>query len=154
MKRAYSKDMRQLALSKRESGMTVKEISESINVSVRAIFSWIRDFKTKNKIEPLSYSMRKKGKFCKLRQIQNEKKFEEFIKINNFLTHQQLADKWNKENNANVTKYGVGSAIKRIGYTFKRSTKTYKEADENKRFQFNEKLEDLKKNHNRNNVFF
>jgi transposase len=65
-----------------------------------------------------------------------------------------MADLWNEETKDNVTVTGISTALKRTGFTLKKASKTYIQRDENKRKQFNEKLDDLKKNHNRNNVFF
>jgi transposase len=154
LKKAYSKDVREIAIKKYTLGMDVNKISKDIHVSPRTIYYWIEDFKLRNKIEPISYSLRALGKPSKLRQIKDDKKFEDFVQNNYFLTKQQMADLWNEETKDNVTVTGISTALKRTGFTLKKASKTYIQRDENKRKQFNEKLDDLKKNHNRNNVFF
>lgn len=144
MKKAYSEDMRELALSKYEKGITKKVISEELNISIRTIFYWIREYKLTGRKKPIGYGMRALGKLTKKRQIKNYEKFEEFMKKNSFLTKKQLAEKWTKETGEKVTARGIDGAIKKIGYTFKRTTKRYYQCDEKKRKTFLEKSEELK----------
>lgn len=144
MKRAYSKDIRELAIKKYENKETTKEIGESLKITKRTIQYWIKEYKETGKKEPISYSERAKGKPSKKRQIKNEKKFENFVKENQFLTHKQLAEKWNHENCEKVTKNGVFSALKRIEFTLKKTTKKYYQRNEELRKIFLQKSEELK----------
>jgi len=106
----YSNDLRLKVISLIKQGKKQTEISRLLEIDKSTIYRWYKIFKSKGNVKPKSYNQNQD------RIKVNLGKIEEIIIKEPSLTLWQIAKKM-----GNVTNVTVFNAIKKMGYSFKKS---------------------------------
>lgn len=110
MPEPYSQDLREKVIKLIESGKTQAEIARFLEINSSTVYRWNKRYKEEGNCRFKGYHDNKD----KIK-IKDLKKFEELVK-NNDLTLEQYAKELKY-----VGREGVRGAIKRLGYTYKKT---------------------------------
>ena len=123
MRKYYSEDIRKIAIRKLvEEKKTLEIVSKELGITARTLTNWKRDYRESGRVAPILYKDRvyKNGRNYPSRMIKNHKEFEYFVEKNGGLTMQQMAEEYEKIAKTKITKSGIRSGLKRIGFSFKK----------------------------------
>lgn len=96
MKRAYSQDIRELALKKLREGKSKCQIGRELNITPRTIYNWVKTAEENGRTKPIGYGERNKGKISPLRKIkpEEEAEFYTFVVKHRFKPKKQMIELW------------------------------------------------------------
>jgi len=126
---AYSVDTRKMVLDYLSKGHTQDEASRELGVSKRSMNKWQKMLRETGSLEDKE-PQRKPHKLP-------DEELKAYIAAHPDAYYTEIAEHFK------CSDEGVRKACKRLGITRKKKTKQYKERDEQKRQEFNEKVEAL-----------
>ena len=104
----YSSDLREKAVSAIDRGQKKSHVCKTFNISRNTLDNWLKLREKTGSIAPkIDYRRGPKPK------INDLKAFEEFVKQNQHLTQEEMAQKWETP----VSKTAIAKALKKIGFT-------------------------------------
>ena len=108
----YPYELRKRAMLAINNEERIEEVSKRFIISHNTLYKWINLQKETGSINPrLGYQ---KGHS---QIIKDMGKFEEFLKVNNNKTSEELADLWGSKVSATT----IRASIKKLGYTYKKN---------------------------------
>jgi transposase len=138
MPRAYSVDLRLRVMAAYRGGMKISDICTQFQVSRDCVYDW-RKLEAKKWCLDASYAQ------CtgRIRAIQLDEKFEEFVKTHAHSTLKKMVEAWGKMHKQKVSVMAMSRALKRLGWTQKKKTIHYQECSEERRQEFLTKLAEI-----------
>lgn len=104
----YSQDLRERVMTAVEEGLSPTVVAKLFQVSRAVIYKWRKHQQERGHLRPLEGYQ--KGHSHKIRDLQA---FEQFAREHQGKTQKELAQEWPTE----VSKYTVGRALRKLGYT-------------------------------------
>lgn len=108
----YPYELRKRAILAINKGERIGKVSKRFIISRNTLYKWINLQKETGSINPRSGYQKGHGHI-----IKDMDKFEEFLKVNNNMTSEELADLWG----AKVSATTIRASIKKLGYTYKKN---------------------------------
>ena len=108
----YPYELRKRAMFAISWGERIEEVSKRFIISRNTLYKWISLQKETGSISPRFGYQKGHGHI-----IKDKDRFEEFLKVNDNKTSQELAELWG----AKVSATTIRSAIKKSGYTYKKN---------------------------------
>jgi transposase len=112
--KSYSNDLRDRVVKARLSGVSVKDVSGMFDVSRACVYRWVMLYQETGSAHP-----KRRGGY-KQPKIADMTKFEAFAKAHAHSTLTQMKEKWEVD----VSEMSVSRALKRLGWTRKKSSIT------------------------------
>ena len=108
----YPYELRKRAITAINNGERIGEVSKRFIISRNALYKWIKLQRETGSIIPRFGYQKGHGQI-----IKDKDRFEEFLKVNNNRTSEELANLWGVKVSATT----IRASIKRLGYTYKKN---------------------------------
>jgi len=122
MGKAISEDLRLRVLKLYRSGKTAAEVASHFGVCGRSVYRWDKQEKEQGTLASGRVRSGRKGK------IVIDQRFEEFAKATAHQNLQEMADRWNKMGEEQVSQMAMCRAVAKLGWTRKKRRTTTKSA--------------------------